>query len=100
MHISNRQKVALSAVFKDKDGVIVPVSGTPVWSTSDASIVTLVTAVDGLSTSAISVDSAVGSSTITLVSGDLTATLVIDVTEAGPNPPTSVEILVGAVSDK
>lgn len=101
MQLSNKQQVQLSVEFRDANNVIVPVTGSPVWTSSDISIATVVPTADGLSASVLSVDNAVGSSTILVTLGTLSDSLVVDVSnDGGVGTATSAKIIVGAVTNK
>ncbi len=63
----NDEKLPLAVKFVDANGNDAPVDGVPVWiSTSDASVLTMNVAADGMSAFAVSVDGAQGVATVTV----------------------------------
>lgn len=55
VQITTLQKVNISAAFEDSAGIVVPIVGTPVWATSDATIATIAPSADGSNADVISV---------------------------------------------
>lgn len=51
--LTDSQQVDLSVAFLDKANNPAPVDGTPTWSSSDETVVTLTVAADGLSATAV-----------------------------------------------
>lgn len=86
--LTDIQEVVLSIAPKDEEGNPAPLDGVPTWSSSDAAIVTVTAAADGLSATAATVGP-LGTATVTVTAqGDLTGggtdtltdTVTIDVT--------------------
>ncbi len=77
--LTDVQKVAASLSFKDAAGNAAEVSGTPTWTTSDPSILTVTPAADGLSAEIAAVGP-LGTAQISVTDGNLTAIQAIQVT--------------------
>lgn len=67
-----------------------PIVGVPVWSVVDSSVLTLDVAADGLT--AFAVSAAVGTTTVTVTHGALSASVELSVVEVAPD---RLEIVVG-----